>query len=280
MTVELHPAAGMDLVTLADIFTAGFEASVTPVRMTEDQMWNHIHNNDIDLDASLVAVDSSQYVGIVLTGIRDVRSWIGGIAVNLSHRGQGVGRLLMNTVMADSWGRGLEQVTLEVIESNMAARQMYRRLGFQELRPLLIVERAAAPLPDINQPVRTVPAREALAVSDRLHTMPNPWQRERPSLLAQADRLEGRIVEDDSGVSAYVVGAVRDTGITLFDLGGAPEALAEAVVSLHRERPAATGRLVNLRDDDPAWPVLQSLGYTVKFRQIEMAIRKPAAASD
>lgn len=279
MTIELRPVAGLDLATLAEIFTTGFEGYFMPVRMTEDLMWNHVHNYDIDLEASFVAVDSGQYVGIVLTGIRDTRSWIGGLGVNVSHRRQGVGRRLMQAVMDDSWRRGLEQVMLEVIESNEPARAMYRSLGFRELRPLLIIERAPAPLPETEAMARAVPAAEALSAYDRLHTIPNPWQRERPSLLNQADRLEGRIVVTDGDIRAYVVGAVRETGIALFDLAGDAALLVDAVVSFHRQRTDAIGRLVNLRDDDPAWPVLQSLGYTAKFSQIEMAMEKPSAVS-
>lgn len=52
------------------------------------------------------------------------------IAVDEPHRRAGVGRFLMQQVMAEAARRGATRATLEVRESNTAARRLYGRLGF------------------------------------------------------------------------------------------------------------------------------------------------------
>lgn len=58
-------------------------------------------------------------------------------AVHPSFRRRGVGRALLEEVFRGARERGLRRVTLEVRESNEAARELYRQFGFVEiaLRP-------------------------------------------------------------------------------------------------------------------------------------------------
>jgi RimJ/RimL family protein N-acetyltransferase len=60
-------------------------------------------------------------------------------------RGQGVGRALMNAVLAHARALlGLERVNLSVVTTNTAARVLYRSLGFESYG----LERRALKLPD------------------------------------------------------------------------------------------------------------------------------------
>jgi ribosomal-protein-alanine N-acetyltransferase len=54
------------------------------------------------------------------------------IAVDVSRRRQGIAAKLMAFVMADAARDGCTRATLEVRQSNAAARALYRRLGFVE----------------------------------------------------------------------------------------------------------------------------------------------------
>ena len=49
---------------------------------------------DLDLDASLVAVDDGEPVGLVNLGVRGERGWIGGLGVVAEARRRGLGRTL------------------------------------------------------------------------------------------------------------------------------------------------------------------------------------------
>jgi [ribosomal protein S18]-alanine N-acetyltransferase len=52
------------------------------------------------------------------------------IAVAAEHRGRGLGSALMRHIMQEVVDQGVTRATLEVRESNHAARHLYERLGF------------------------------------------------------------------------------------------------------------------------------------------------------
>lgn len=55
------------------------------------------------------------------------------LAVAPSHRKRGVGRALLDAMLADAAARSTSQVFLEVRESNAAARQLYATREFEEV---------------------------------------------------------------------------------------------------------------------------------------------------
>ncbi len=55
------------------------------------------------------------------------------IAVSPGQRGQRVGHRLLETVCIDAYRRGASELFLEVRENNLAARALYRRLGFVDV---------------------------------------------------------------------------------------------------------------------------------------------------
>ena len=55
------------------------------------------------------------------------------LAVAPDDRGQGIGRTLLDAMLADAASRGTAQVYLEVRDSNAAARQLYASRGFEEV---------------------------------------------------------------------------------------------------------------------------------------------------
>lgn len=55
------------------------------------------------------------------------------IAVRPQERGQGVGRLLIESACRDAWRRGASEVFLEVRENNRPARALYTAAGFVDI---------------------------------------------------------------------------------------------------------------------------------------------------
>ncbi len=55
------------------------------------------------------------------------------LAVAPALRRQGIGRILLDAMLADASARGTSHVFLEVRESNVAARKLYRARGFEEI---------------------------------------------------------------------------------------------------------------------------------------------------
>ncbi|GHT36602.1 N-acetyltransferase [Bacteroidia bacterium] len=57
------------------------------------------------------------------------------VIVRPEYRGKGIGRLLMNGIIAEAEKRGASRVTLEVREDNTTAQNLYSSLGFHETEP-------------------------------------------------------------------------------------------------------------------------------------------------
>jgi ribosomal-protein-alanine N-acetyltransferase len=103
----------------------------------------------------LVAAAPEGVAGYVIAQDAADEGEILNLAVTPSRHRIGIGRALVERVLATLAGRGVQRVFLEVRESNAAARALYAALGFQEVgrrpryyrRPVedAIVLRAAIP---------------------------------------------------------------------------------------------------------------------------------------
>ena len=72
-------------------------------------------------------------IGFTLSRAASVEVELLLIAVAVSHRIGGVGRLLVETVIDDALRRGSSEVFLEVRENNVAARRLYQSVGFVDI---------------------------------------------------------------------------------------------------------------------------------------------------
>lgn len=274
MEFSVVPASQLEFEALVAGFNKGYEGYIVPIHLNAEQLRAHLLNYDIDLDASRTAVVGSEVIGIALLGRRESRGWVGGVGVSPTYRNRGTGRQLMGALLEAARQQGLTTVQLEVIVGNDAAYHLYQTLGFKTLRRLLIVERPPAPIAGETQfSVEPISPVEALAHYQRLHSSPNPWQRERESLLNSAGKLSGWVVNQDGHPSAYGIGIAQSDRIQWFDLAATNEdALKELVVHIHTLHPDAPARLINLAEDDRAWQVLSPLGYREGMSQWEMQL--------
>lgn len=79
----------------------------------------------------MVAMDSEGHVvGYICPMLIIDEGHILNVAVHRDFRGEGIGRLLVQKVLADCTSRGAESVSLEVRVSNAVAISLYRDLGF------------------------------------------------------------------------------------------------------------------------------------------------------
>jgi ribosomal protein S18 acetylase RimI-like enzyme len=273
MELSITPASKLAFEDVLAAFNAGYEGYLVPVNLNIEQFQTHLVNNDIDLDASCVAKAGTEVVGVVLLGRRDSRAWVGGIGVIPAYRNHGVGRRLMEALLDAARASKLASVQLEVIVGNDNAYHLYQKIGFQTLRRLLILERAPAPTTENHLQVETISPVEALSHYERLHTVPNAWQRERESLLKSADKMSGWVVTHNGQVSAYGVGIIQSENIRWFDLAASDrDALYGLLTHVHRQHSHATAHLVNLGEDDPVWSALSPLGYREVMSQWEMQL--------
>lgn len=59
------------------------------------------------------------------------RFLVDGLFVDAPFRGRGVGTRLLEAIAEEAWTRGYDAVRLDVIDTNIRARNLYRRRGFE-----------------------------------------------------------------------------------------------------------------------------------------------------
>lgn len=275
MTLRLESASTLDMVTIADVFTRGYEGYIVPIKLNEDQIRSHIERYQIDLNLSRVAYYDDELVGIGFLGRRESSGWIGGVGVAKAHRRKGIGKTMMLAIADLAREAGLTDIYLEYINGNDGAGAMYRQLGYETLRRLLIVESNQPPTlaTSMSVDVIEVTLEEALAYSDKFHQKPLPWQRQVQSLRSNPPMTKGWLAQHDGETVGYVIGIVNESTFAIFDLayaGDSSDSITALLAYIHQ--PEMTARLVNLGEDDPVWKIMSALGYRETMSQYEMKL--------
>lgn len=82
---------------------------------------------------AIVAQRAGVVIGYVVAWLIMDEAHIGNVTVAPEKRGQGIGRTMMEWLLDQAMVRGCTFSTLEVRESNMAARRLYEQLGFRSV---------------------------------------------------------------------------------------------------------------------------------------------------
>jgi len=277
--ITLHPVSEVDFEQFTSAFNLAYSDYFTPIVMTPGSFRALMQHDDLSLAASVAAIDHGEIVGTGLLGIRGHTGWIGGMGVIPGRRRQGIGRQMMEYLIAQAQRRGLHEVTLEVIEANEGAFALYHSFGFDITRYLLVMEREPAEFTphDDNVTIQSAPPQELLSFYDAFHDIPNCWQRGYRSLANRAEFIHGWGAFCTDRPVGYALGWARSYEIRLADLAASPGPtrthIARALLShLHARYPEAYGSSYNVTEDDPTLHAYTDMGYTVTFRQIEMRL--------
>ena len=259
-TVELVPAAEFSEAELAVLFTAGYEGYFMPIAIDAATFGFLARTFDYDLDASRVARDGEESIGLVMVARRGEEAWIGGVGVVPGRRGGGVGRRLMEAAAAEARARGVTRLWLEVLVQNAPAIRLYEQLGYERVRELEVWA-----LDGFNEQ-RTegtpIAARDAIGrTSGRL-----PWQRadETVANLDDAQALvarSGTLIYRASGETASLLQAAADD----------EDAVRELLAALPGDTRSL--RYMNGPVGDPVNAALRSLGGVETARQHELMLR-------
>lgn len=173
MTIALEPASTLDDERLAALFTAVYAGYWHPIEVDATALRRMVTTYDIDLAASVVAVDDSLPVAVGMLAVRGTGGWVGGMGVIPERRGAGVGTAVTARLLAGARERALRRVRLEVLEQNASAITVYRKLGFLDVRDLVVwhLERAPDAEPADDADVNGALAELAVVDADA------PWQR-------------------------------------------------------------------------------------------------------
>lgn len=125
-------------------FQEAFSDYLVPFQLTPVQLERHILLNGVDLTRSVGCFDDERMVGFTMNGFGD---WQGqftvydaGTGVVPDYRGRRLSRAMFDMIFPMCEQHGIEQCLLEVITSNEPALKLYRDLGFEPTRNLLLLE--------------------------------------------------------------------------------------------------------------------------------------------
>lgn len=249
---------------------------IVPMPMNARRLNEYIHNYDVKLEHSAVAMSGSQILGLSMLGVRPGHCWCTRLGVLPVKRRHGTGETLMRDHIKTARALGVDYLTLDVIQNNKPAQQLFGKLGFQELRVLLILRRPPGPpkLDVVPYNVTLLNAEEAVRLLHQRRSTPS-WLDETPS-LANAGDLSALRVELQNGGRGWLV-----YQYSIFQLGrlvlqteaGDPREVARTLAhALHRQHPIKDTKTENVPLDDPHLPGLMDMGYLESFRRIEMRL--------
>jgi ribosomal-protein-alanine N-acetyltransferase len=89
-----------------------------------------LHELKVPFSKTILAWRDDEIVGYICRWLVGDEVHILNIAVHPKYRGQGLGRRLIESVIAEAEEAGARMVTLEVRRENSSARTLYRKLGF------------------------------------------------------------------------------------------------------------------------------------------------------
>jgi ribosomal protein S18 acetylase RimI-like enzyme len=274
--MELVPASQFTIQELVDAYNQTRVDYIVPMPMNAARLQEYVRNYDVALDASAVALDGNQILGLAMLGVRPRHSWITRLGVLPVKRRRGTGQRLMEHLISQSRHLKVPYILLEVIKNNTPAHRLFLKLGFRETRELMVIRRPPGPPADGARPysLQALDYHETLELLHQRRSPPS-WLDETPSLI-NAGNLAALRVELDTGDRGWLVYQA-----TVFQLGrlvmqteaGDPFEVGLALLhALHRHHPVVDTKSENLSGDDPHWPALQEMGYLESFRRIEMRL--------
>jgi ribosomal protein S18 acetylase RimI-like enzyme len=260
---------------LADIYNQTRVDYIVPMPMNGKRMAEYIRDYDINLDRSTVSLNAKhQPIGIVMLGVRDERSWITRLGILPNQRGQKVGQALVELSIEKSIERHVVRIQLEVITGNQPAYQLFLKLGFEEVRELLVIRRppGAPTMSDgvDNAEITTIRAAE-IPTYWAQRDNDSAWTEETASLLRMS-QITGFCAALPSGEHGWLTYQLTPFQLThiVINPGASAEMMQTLINQLHKQHPRHDTKLENLPRNHPAWPIFHAAGYLEVFSRIEM----------
>jgi GNAT superfamily N-acetyltransferase len=249
---------------------------IVPMPMNAARLQEYVHTYDVDLELSCVAMEDEHVLGLAMLGVRPGHTWVTRLGVLPVKRRRGTGQLLMECLIEQARNLDVGYVTLDVIKHNDPALRLFLKLGFREMRELMVIRRPPGPPANGIGPykVNLLDYHHAVALLHQRRAIPS-WLDERESLI-NAGNLAALRVElptGDWGWLVYQKTVFQLARLVLQTEAGDPHRVGLALThALHTLHPALDTKSENLPINSPQWPAMQEMGYIESFRRIEMQL--------
>jgi ribosomal protein S18 acetylase RimI-like enzyme len=141
--------------TLHEAFLSAFADYQVNMQMSLDEFAFRLRRDGVDVEISAGAFDGDQLVGFCLNGSGmwqgEATIYDAGTGFLPQYRGRGMASEMFRFMNPQLKERGFNQYLLEVLTTNEAAVNLYRRLGFTETRKLAVF-RTPTPLSSTRTP--------------------------------------------------------------------------------------------------------------------------------
>lgn len=274
--IRLVPASAFSYDTLTEAYNQTRVDYIVPMPMNVAKLQEYVETYDVDMDASVVAIEDDQMLALGMLGAREGRAWITRLGVVRSNRRQRVAWNLVAHLTEQARQRNANYIVIEVIDDNLPALSLFAKRGFQPSRELLVLRRPPSTV-EITPPqakIETLSYTDAVQLLQKRSYKPS-WIDEYESLInaGNLSAFHATLTDGSEGWLVYQN--------TVFQLGrlviqtevGSQLNVARALLHrLHTEHPVQDTKTENLPANDPHWPAFKELGYLLTFRRIEMIL--------
>lgn len=131
-----------DFDSLHECFLTAFSDYEVDMRMSREQFRQRITRDGIRMEVSSGAFDGERMIGFCINALGEwqgkTTAYDGGSAMIPEYRGRGIATEMFAFLEPKLKEAGVSQYLLEVLTSNVAAANLYRKLGFVETRRLAV----------------------------------------------------------------------------------------------------------------------------------------------
>jgi ribosomal protein S18 acetylase RimI-like enzyme len=271
--IGLVPASQFTIEELTNAYNQTRVDYLVPMPMNAARLAAYINIYNVDMDHSWVAVDGDEILGLAMLGVRPGRTWITRLGVIPNRRRHGTGESMLRSLLEDARDLGRPVSKLEVIKGNLPAHTLFHKVGFNEVRDLLILRRPPG-LPPVEASGKATFLEKEEAM-DLLCSFPTrlAWTNEMESFLNAGDAL-GLEVKTGMGGRGWMVFRRQKFLLSHFILhsqtGDPQDVAASLVAHLYQRFPQIDTYIENIPYDDPHLPVLLQMGFLEVFRRVEM----------
>ena len=244
---------------------ASFADYILPMQPDADTFQSTLNARGFDPEASYVAIEDNDIIGFWNIGTRHPKRYLIGSGTRIGHRGTGVASGLGRAAIKAAQSAGIESLCLEVIEGNLAAERLYRKLGFEVTRALDCY-RLDHPSPELRSCKPADLATVATAIEQYATWQPT-WQNTSETI----SDLNPTCFLHERG------GAIVGAGGVLHQIAARDSAALEDLLAAAATTGALT--LVNVDAADNSLKLLlRNLGSDRLIRQSEMRLSFPYSA--
>ena len=271
-TLDWRPLDGLGWNEIAEAFRLCYDGYLIPIRMTAPQMAARFAAEDLDMQASGIALVDGKVAAIGMVARRGRLSRLAAFGVSTGFRGKGMASQVLDRLVHESTARSDARMELEVFEHNHPAVKLYERFGFACIDRLIGFEK---PVPNAQLDAATPELSSPDILVELMHeekTDDLPWQLQ-PVTLA---RLEAPWQVICNGDALALVDFSRENAIEVRMIHVQPgsrrqghaRALLSIIEGLAGERPIRVPQLIPARYQAFA----EALGFTpLEHYQFRMA---------